>query len=258
MDFTIEELSMEGWPSLYTFLYDGWIIRLSNGYGNRSNSVNPIYRSKKILEEKFHYCDELFSSYNLPVTYKLIGCEEHDYLEKKLEDMKFNKINETSVQVCDLSEKKDEDFKRSHGEGIIISNRFNESWTEAVIKFNGIEEKHIATFRKILDNIAGEKIVVQKEINGRVLGCGNGVIGRGYVGIFDVVVEKSWRGKGYGREIVETILFEAKKRGAEKSYLQVMLNNHAALSLYKKLGYKEMYQYWYRKKSASKTLNDNF
>jgi len=65
--------------------------------------------------------------------------------------------------------------------------------------------------------------------------------------VFDIVVKEKFRGKGYGREIVEAILSEAAKRGMRYSYLQVMLNNPIALHLYEKLGYREIYRYWYRK-----------
>ena len=76
MDFTIEELSMDAWPSIKTCFYDGWVIRLSNGFANRSNSINPIYPSKLNLEEKINYCERLFARYNLPAAYKIISCEE--------------------------------------------------------------------------------------------------------------------------------------------------------------------------------------
>jgi ribosomal protein S18 acetylase RimI-like enzyme len=61
-------------------------------------------------------------------------------------------------------------------------------------------------------------------------------------------VTKEFRGKGYGREIVETILTEAARLGAKNTYLQVDIDNPAALGLYEKLGYREIYRYWYRKK----------
>jgi ribosomal protein S18 acetylase RimI-like enzyme len=44
------------------------------------------------------------------------------------------------------------------------------------------------------------------------------------------------------------LLSWAKQQGAQKTYLQVMLNNAPALRLYEKLGFKEAYQYWYRLK----------
>ena len=245
MDFTIEELSMNAWPALKTLVYDGWIIRLSNGYGNRANSINPIYPSRINLEEKLAYCDELFGRCGLLTTYKIIGCDEHKTIDEKLEELNYQKIHETSIQTCETPL-----MSGNTNEGILIENDFDDEWVNSVVNFNRIEEKHIPTFKKILGNIACEKIVVCKKNGNETAGCGYGAIENGYVGIFDIVVKESLRGKGYGRQIVETILSEAAKRGVKKSYLQVMLNNPVALDLYEKLGYREIYQYWYRKKGS--------
>jgi len=242
MDFTIEELSMNAWPSLQTVLYDGWVIRMAAGYGNRGNSVNPIYPSTIKLEEKIAYCNEFFTRHNLPATYKLIGCEEHRAIENKLEKLNYQKIHETSLQVCDI-QPACKDY-----EGIITDDDFGTPWINSVIEFNHIEEKDIPVFKQILANIIVDKIVVYKESGNRIVGCGYGVIQNNYAGVFDIVVKEDQRGKGYAREIVETILSRASKRGAKRSYLQVMLNNPAALHLYAKLGYREIYRYWYRKK----------
>ena len=253
MDFTIEELSMNAWPSLQTILYDGWVIRLANGYTNRPNSINPIYPSKIKPEEKFEYCDELFTRHNLLAAYKLVGlgkdkpCDEHKAINAKLEKLNYEIVNETSIQVREISTPKKNNF-----DGMIVSCDFDTQWIESVIDYNRIEEKHIPTFKKILENIAVEKIVVRKEIGNEIIGCGYGAIENNHVGIFDIVVKEKYRGKGYGREIVETILFEAGKRGVENSYLQVLLNNPVALHLYEKMGYREIYRYWYRKKVIDK------
>jgi ribosomal protein S18 acetylase RimI-like enzyme len=243
MDFTIEELSMDAWPSLTTLLYDGWVIRLANGYANRSNSVNPIYPSKINMEEKIQFCEDFFGHHNLSANYKLLSCEEHAGLEKRLEELGYQKINETSVQTLDIR-----DMALKNNGGIILSDDFDECWINSVIEFNRVEEKHISTFKKIVGNISRQKIVALKKSGDEIAGCGYGVIGGGYVGVFDIVVKESQRGKGYGREIVEAILSEAMKRGLTRSFLQVMLNNPAALQLYEKLGYREAYRYWYRKK----------
>jgi ribosomal protein S18 acetylase RimI-like enzyme len=242
MDFTIEELSMAAWPSIQTLLYDGWIIRMANGYTNRSNSINPIYPSKIKLEEKMDYCDKIFKKYNLLTTYKIIGCDEHKILDEELEKQDYKKIHITSLQTCNTLE-----ILQSNYNGIVINDSFNSKWINSVIDFNTIKQEDIKTFETILNNVAGDKIVVYKEAENEIVGCGYGVIGSNYVGVFDIVIKESQRGKGYGKEIVKTILSEAGKKGIRNTYLQVMINNIIAQKLYKKLGYKEIYKYWYRK-----------
>ena len=67
----IEELSMNAWPSLQTKLYDGWVLRFSDGYTRRANSVNPIYESKIVLDEKIDFCEKEYEQRNLPTLFKL-------------------------------------------------------------------------------------------------------------------------------------------------------------------------------------------
>ena len=41
----LEEVAMNAWPSLQQMLFDGWIVRLAQGYTKRANSVNPLFES---------------------------------------------------------------------------------------------------------------------------------------------------------------------------------------------------------------------
>ena len=56
----LEELALNAWTSIQTVVYDGWLIRFSNGYTKRANSVNPIYESTGDLDRKIAYCENLF------------------------------------------------------------------------------------------------------------------------------------------------------------------------------------------------------
>jgi hypothetical protein len=85
MDYTIEELAMNAWPSLQTILIDGWIIRIANGYTKRANSVNPIYLYKNNLDDNIKYCENIYRSNNLPIIFKIVECEEQKIIDQKLE-----------------------------------------------------------------------------------------------------------------------------------------------------------------------------
>jgi ribosomal protein S18 acetylase RimI-like enzyme len=45
---------------------------------------------------------------------------------------------------------------------------------------------------------------------------------------------------------MRNLLAWGKQNGAQHAYLQVMLNNVPALHLYSQLGFKQVYEYWYR------------
>lgn len=58
-------------------------------------------------------------------------------------------------------------------------------------------------------------------------------------GIFGMIINKPFQGKGYGRQAIILIEKEAKKLGIKKLKLQVFVENKRAINLYKKSGFKE-------------------
>jgi ribosomal protein S18 acetylase RimI-like enzyme len=243
MDFTLEELAMNAWPSIQTILYDGWIIRMANGYTKRANSVNPLYPHKNTLNDNIGYCETLFRANKLPVIFKLARCGEHQTIDKRLETLGYKKIDPSSVQLCTVLPPAPGKLR-----GIKINHAFTDAWIKALLNCNKIRQGDIGTIQAMLKNIMAKKIVVYKKKDGDLIGCGYGVVERGFVGIFDIVIREDQRGFGYGEELVRSLLARAGEEGARGAYLQVVDSNTAARNLYKKLNFKEQYKYWYRQK----------
>jgi ribosomal protein S18 acetylase RimI-like enzyme len=232
---------MNAWPSLQTILYDGWVLRMARGYTKRANSINPLYPAKLDVEEKISHCEKLYARFALPAIFKLVECKKHDFLNKKLETLGYERLDVTSVQV-NTGLKITDRLSNS----IVVSDDFTDAWINGFVECNKIKTQDVETVKAMLRNITGQKIALYKMGEGGVIACGYGVLEHGYVGLFDIVVKSSERGKGYGKEIVTSILSEAKKSGAQRSYLQVVNSNAVAKNLYEKLGYKEQYKYFYR------------
>jgi ribosomal protein S18 acetylase RimI-like enzyme len=72
------------------------------------------------------------------------------------------------------------------------------------------------------------------------------VLDRDLIGIFDLVTSPAHRRRGYGAALVASLLEWGFAHGARTAYLQVVKSNAAASALYRKLGFTEAYQYWYR------------
>ena len=242
MDFTIEELTMNAWPSLQTILLNGWIIRLANGYTKRANSVNPIYSFGNNMESKIEYCEDIFRNNNLPVIFKIIDCGEYKILDIKLETLNYGKVYLTSVQICN-------DIQNMHySNNIIVEDEFNENWKNCFFNCGKINNKVKETIENMLSNIKHKKICIYKKDKDNFIGCGYGVVEKGFVGLFDIIVKEEYRGNGFGKEIVEGILAKAREVGINKAYLSVVNDNTIAKNMYEKIGFREIYKYWYRKK----------
>ena len=124
-----------------------------------------------------------------------------------------------------------------------------DAWFAAFCAMGGADRRHHGTMRQLLGLIAPETRFAALWLDGRIAACGLGVLQAGHIGLFDIAVAPELRRRGYGQRLVEGLLAWGKGAGAHTAYLQVMLNNAPALRLYEKVGFREIYQYWYRVKA---------
>ncbi len=89
---------------------------------------------------------------------------------------------------------------------------------------------------------------------GHPVAAGLGVLECGLVGIYDLYTDARYRRQGMATWILSTILSWASNHGALGAYLQVMSENLPALALYRKLGFKPCYRYWYRIRCLSSAV----
>jgi ribosomal protein S18 acetylase RimI-like enzyme len=83
-------------------------------------------------------------------------------------------------------------------------------------------------------------------LDGEVVGCGLVKFEADAAGLFALATSPALRGQGIGRAIVAALLVEARRRGAQRAYLQVTAANVAAVALYAQFGFRTAYDYWYR------------
>jgi N-acetylglutamate synthase len=240
----LEELSLNAWPALQTVVYDGWIIRFADGYTKRANSVNSLYPSTLDVDEKIRFCENICENQNLPVVFKMTSAVHPDNLDKKLSTSGYRKDSPTSVQVMDLESVNAQATPETN-----VQEDISDEWLAGFYRMSTVADTHRETLRKILISIVPRHCFVSLKSDDKVVACGLGVLQSEYIGLFDIVTDEVFRGRGYGQQVVKNILAWGKQNKARKAYLQVMLNNAPALQLYSKIGFAEKYQYWYRIKA---------
>jgi GNAT superfamily N-acetyltransferase len=243
MTTIIEELSLNAWSALQTVLYDGWIIRFANGYTKRANSVNPLYPSTMDLDEKIRFCESIYRGKEMPVVFKITPTTYPGNLDQRLLANGYRKDSPTSVQVMEL-----ESINVQVPREANLQEDLSDEWLDNFCRMSAVTQLNRETLRQILINIVPRHCFMSLKSDDRVIACGLGVLQSAYIGLFDIVTDDAFRSRGYGQQIVKSILAWGKQNKAEQAYLQVMLNNPPALHLYEKIGFREKYQYWYRVK----------
>ena len=79
-----EEMCLNGHVALNTFFYDGWVLKFSEGYTGRANSVSVLYPSSIPFADKVTFCEKLYQKQGLTCQFKLtqLDTELNDFLAK--------------------------------------------------------------------------------------------------------------------------------------------------------------------------------
>lgn len=254
-----EKLSFNTHPCLTEEFYDGWLLRFTEGYTKRANSVNIVATSSGSLDEKITYCEEAYRLRQLPVVFKITPMATE--LDELLEKRGYIAVDKTNVMTVDLTKKgKPESKGKAYSKSktaevsdevevsVIIEEKFTESWQYYYFTFNKVLSSFVPTAKKIQGKIVNPVLCATVYLNKKAIACGLGVLEQGYIGLLDIVVKEEYRGCGFGKVLCKSLLEKAKEKGATTGYLQVVDSNEAAKRLYKGLGFEDMYSYWYRVK----------
>jgi GNAT superfamily N-acetyltransferase len=237
----IEEASLNAWPALQLKLYDGWLLRYAKGYTKRANSVNVLFASTIDLPDKIAACARFYAGKGVPSVFRLTSFNAPPGLDQLLEQRGYSRIDETHVLSLDLA------GRRASGESaVILRDDRLPDWLNSYARLSRSTLEHQQIHGEILDAIPAGRNLVSLAVDGKIVSCGLGVREGDYIGLFDLVTDPEERNKGYGSVLIGCLLERAATDGARIAYLQVVASNSGARRLYERLGFRELYRYWYR------------
>jgi N-acetylglutamate synthase len=238
----LEEISFNAHPAFHTLHYDGWLLRFANGYTKRANSVNPIYPSTLPLADKIAYCEQVYAEQELPTIFKLTDATQPAELDETLSTYGYKRASLVSVQVLNLSRVD----KTPTFTDVWVDTAFKGEWLLTLARLRETDEEHIPNVALMVASIIPQTCFMTLHLGREAIATGVGVLERGWLGLFEVVVAREFRRQGLGRQLMLHMIAWGKRNGAQMAYLQVETSNVPALNLYHGLGFREAYRYWYR------------
>lgn len=243
----IEELTLNTWPAEQSVLLEGWILRSASGYTKRSNSVNPLYGSSETghdldVKQNILLCEQYYERAGLQTVFKITPYIRPAGLDDLLEGLGYRIDSPSSVRMLDLEQLPPQQSRHK----LAISGQLTDEWLAAFsrqAKLTGTEPDTLCRMLAASSLQQGYALLLK---DGVPAACGLGVIQHGYIGLYDIITAPEYRRQGLAEELILGLLHWGRSQGASASFLQVVLANAGASALYDKLGYKEVYQYWYR------------
>ena len=244
LERSIEEASLNSWPALQQMHYDGWLLRFARGYTKRANSITPLYPSLLLLDEKIGICESFYKEKRLPTIFRLPSfLETAPELDQLLERRGYRQMSHTLVLVAELA-------PEPHDHEPALSKVSLTTWLSIFSQLNQSPiEKH-QPHQEILERIVSRPLFAVLRVDRMPVACGLGVLENNIFGLFDIITAADQRKKGYATRLVKGMLAWARQQKATHAYLQVVGTNRDALAVYERLGFREVYHYWYRMHQA--------
>jgi N-acetylglutamate synthase len=237
----LEELALTTWPALEQRLYDGWMVRFANGYTRRANSVTPLYPAHQGAAAKIAQCEQWYAERNLPTVFRLNAHMAPAALDRLLEARGYH-LQDPSLTL----------HRRLQGWTLptdlpgTLRGQTLSDWLALYGQLSGKAIGQQQTHRMILQSLPMPHIFAALWDGGQAVACAVGVVSAGALSIVDVVTAPSYRQRGYGTTLLCQIFAWAQQLGATDAALQVQGDNVAARALYARLGFQDVYRYWYR------------
>ncbi len=243
----LEHAAYAAWPSERVSDLDGWRLRYMREVTRRANSVWPVSKTPKTeaeLKQQVAEAEAFYAKLGASqVLFQMTPLADPG-LEAVLEARSYRVDAPVAIQVAPVSKV----IQMTPRGNACIELTPGPSFLEVAVqrgRFKDTPEE----FLGLLGRIQGRTGFASVEASNGSIACGLGVCDGELMGVFNMVTLPEARRRGAGSTLLGALSRWAERRGAKFVYLQVERDNVAALKLYARYGFEEVYGYHYRKLS---------
>ncbi len=239
----LEAVGFRAWPAA-SVQYDGsWLIRLTAGHDSkRLNSVNPLDPSdSRDIEIRLAKAAKRFADYGRPLTVRQTPLTPPPLIAH-MDANGWPVFSETIVMMADIPPN-DTTESIEH-----LPLRDVGRFVDARLQICGESSQDKAGLSEVINAIKPEcGLFLFESPDQGPIAVSLAVHDNDLAGILQVAVSESVRRQGVGSAIVNASLRWARLRGARTAWLSVECDNEAAIHLYRKFGFRDVYRYSYRR-----------
>lgn len=231
----LERAAAEAMPALHTARLGDWLMRASDGYTGRANSVLPLGDPGMPFSEALAEVAEFYARHQLPPLFD-VPLPLGRPVARALADHGYGPLVSVNIMAMDLP-----DLLQATPDG----SQFEHSAvpTPAMLAMiSGRRGTLPSAAHHVLTRVPVITFIGHSP-QGELLAMARGTVTNHWLGIFHVETAPGARRQGLARAAVGSLARWADTHGARRAYLQVQEDNTAAIALYQSLGFKLHHTY---------------
>lgn len=248
----LERLMIDGMPPLHRGHIGEWVLRSSEGYTGRANSVLAVGDPGCSLEQAIDEAGEWYAGMQQPTLFQICGPLGFDVEAHPVAGVLLRRGADVYQRTYVLTAAVAEVAMAERAQRTVMNadSAPNNKWWAAASSRSLANRPIVERIHASVDD--GSYLRLDRVA--RVVGCFLDLqavasvrlaYSPGWVGVFDLHVLEEFRRAGYARTLMGHAARQAQARGVRSVYLQVSADNAGAISLYESLGFTTHHEYWY-------------
>lgn len=239
----LERLMADGWRAAEEERLGDWLLRASSGFTNRANSVlvlrDPALPASEAVDRTEHW----YAARGLPPQFHLVlppsGAVADDPIGALLLGRGFHVVHPTLVMTGATS---DIDPLHDGAAPVTVEATLTPRWLQAYARQRAVVPD---VTDAVLTGSGGQLFLSTTDRAGEITAVARVSVHPGWAGLSALWVDPDRRGHGLGRTVLHAVGLLARQRRLASVFLQVEVDNAAAVGLYETEGLRTHHSYAY-------------
>lgn len=248
-----EELLLSSRKAPFQAVQGGFLINYG-GSDHFASSIHPLYDRHIDFVRKIDDCERLSIQLETDPCFRIVLSKDYQALDDELFRRGYERIEQGFVERIDIKKIQDELFTFASfiQNGVFVEDELKDFWVTEHANFRGFDKEQERSFVESMRNILYSTAYFTLVEQNTFLGQGIAVFQSDKIFVHTLVINPKYRNLSYGRRLLMSMLSFGLKNGASEAVVELDSKNVPAMKLLSKVGFEELYPYYYRQKNRVK------